>query len=208
GHFMAGGDVKLMHQRLAMDRAERYRQILEGIHVLHLPIFAIRRMGKPVIASVEGAAAGFGLGLLAACDLAIAAEPARFAVSGVNLGLFCSTPMVALSRNLPRKPAMELLLTGEFIDATTALRLGLLNQVVPPAELDAATDALAGRIASKSPAAVALGKRLFYRQLEVGLEEAYRLATEAMAANLVTEDARAGIDAFVDKRPMPEWKGR
>lgn len=171
-------------------------------------MLTITRLPQPVIARVHGTCTAAGTQLVAACDLAVAAETARFAVSGVNLGLFCSTPMVALSRNLPRKAAMELLLTGEFIDAAAALRLGLLNRVVADAELDSATDALALRIAGQSPAAVAFGKQLFYRQLEAGLEEAYKLATETMSRNLMAEDARAGIDAFIGKRPMPEWTGR
>lgn len=171
-------------------------------------MLAITRIPQPVIARVHGTCTAAGTQLVAACDLAVAAETARFAVSGVNLGLFCSTPMVALSRNLPRKAAMELLLTGEFIDAAKALQLGLLNRVVPLADLDTATDALALRIAGQSPAAVAFGKQLFYRQLEAGLAEAYKLATETMAQNLMAEDARAGIDAFIGKRPMPEWTGR
>lgn len=171
-------------------------------------MLTITRLPQPVIARVHGTCTAAGTQLVAACDLAVAADTARFAVSGVNLGLFCSTPMVALSRNLPRKPAMELLLTGEFIDAATALRLGLVNRIAAAADLDAATDALALRIAGQSPAAVAFGKQLFYRQLEAGLEEAYRLATETMSRNLMSEDARAGIDAFIGKRPMPEWTGR
>jgi Enoyl-CoA hydratase/carnithine racemase len=171
-------------------------------------MLTITRLPQPVIARVHGTCTAAGTQLVAACDLAVAAEAARFAVSGVNLGLFCSTPMVALSRNLPRKAAMELLLTGEFIDAAAALRLGLVNRVVADTQLDAATEALALRIAGQSPAAVAFGKQLFYRQLEAGLEEAYRLATETMSRNLMAEDARAGIDAFIGKRPMPDWTGR
>ncbi len=171
-------------------------------------MLTITRIPQPVIARVHSMCTAAGTQLVAACDLAVAAENARFAVSGVNLGLFCSTPMVALSRNLPRKAAMELLLTGEFIDAATALQLGLLNRVVPIAELDTATDALAQRIAGQSPAAIAFGKQLFYRQLEAGLEEAYRMATETISRNLMSDDAQAGIDAFIQKRPMPEWMGQ
>jgi enoyl-CoA hydratase/carnithine racemase len=171
-------------------------------------MLGIARIPQPVIARVHGVATAAGCQLVASCDLAVAAEGARFAVSGVNLGLFCSTPMVALSRNLGRKQAMELLLTGEFIDAPTAERWGLVNRVVPADGLDAAVAALAASVASKSPAAVALGKRLFYTQLEAGIEAAYELASETMACNMRTHDAQAGIDAFLTKQPMPEWSGR
>ncbi len=171
-------------------------------------MLAVTRLPQPVIACVNGTCTAAGTQLVAACDLAVATDTARFAVSGINLGLFCSTPMVALTRNIPRKAAMEMLLTGEFIDAATALRLGLLNRVAAEAELDAVTEALAVRIARQSPAAIALGKQLFYRQIEAGIEAAYSLATETMARNLIGEDARAGIEAFIAKRPMPEWSGR
>ena len=171
-------------------------------------MLAIARLSKPVIARVHGTAAAAGCQIVASCDLAVASEEARFATSGVNVGLFCATPMVALTRNVPRKQAMEMLLTGDFIDAATALRTGLVNRVVPPAELDAAVADLAQKIASKSAAAVAFGKRLFYRQLEAGLDAAYALATETMACNMTAEDARAGIGAFVEKKPMPPWKNK
>ncbi len=170
-------------------------------------MLAIVRIPQPVIAKVHGVATAAGCQLVASCDLAVAAEGARFAVSGVNLGLFCSTPMVALSRNLPRKRAMEMLLTGEFVDAATAERWGLLNRVVPADRLDAAVGELAASVAAKSPAAVALGKRLFYKQLEAGIEAAYELASETMACNMRTRDAQDGIDAFLAKQPMPEWTG-
>jgi enoyl-CoA hydratase/carnithine racemase len=171
-------------------------------------MLTIARIPQPVIARVHGVATAAGCQLVASCDLAVAVETARFAVSGVNLGLFCSTPMVALSRNVGRKQAMELLLTGEFIDAQTAERWGLVNRVVPADQLDAAVAALAASVASKSPAAVALGKQLFYKQLEVGIEEAYALASDVMACNMRAQDAQAGIDAFLAKQPMPEWTGR
>jgi enoyl-CoA hydratase/carnithine racemase len=171
-------------------------------------MLAITRIPPPVIARVHGIATAAGCQLVAMCDLAVAAEEARFATSGVNLGLFCSTPMVALTRNLPRKQAMEMLLTGDFIDAETALRYGLVNRVVPAGDLDEAVAELAGKVAGKSPAAVAFGKRLFYRQIEAGIEEAYALAADTMAGNMMTEDARDGIDAFMEKRPAPEWKDR
>jgi enoyl-CoA hydratase/carnithine racemase len=169
---------------------------------------AITRIPQPVIARVHGIATAAGCQLVAACDLAVATETARFAVSGVNLGLFCSTPMVALSRNVPRKQAMEMLLTGDFIDAQTALAWGLVNRVVAADALEGATQALAQAIAGKSPAAIAFGKQLFYRQLEASLDVAYQMAAETMTCNMLTEDAQAGIDAFIAKRPLPDWKGR
>ncbi len=171
-------------------------------------MLAIARIPQPVIAKVHGIATAAGCQLVAACDLAVASADTRFAVSGVNLGLFCSTPMVALSRNLPRKQAMEMLLTGDFIDARTALAYGLINRVVPKEDLDACAAALAATIAGKSPAAIAFGKRLFYTQLEAGLAAAYALASETMACNMMTDDATAGIDAFLGKKQMPEWTGR
>jgi enoyl-CoA hydratase/carnithine racemase len=200
--FCAGHDLKEMRN----DPSPEVTRALfaQCSHVM----LSIIRLSKPVIARVHGIATAAGCQLVATCDLAIAAEHARFAVSGVNLGLFCSTPMVALSRNLPRKQAMEMLLTGDFIDAGTALQYGLVNRVVPADQLDAAIAALAGKIAGKSPAAVALGKRLFYLQLEKGLAAAYAEAGETMACNMMLEDAQGGIDAFIAKQPMPEWKGR
>lgn len=200
--FCAGHDLEEMR---ADPRPEAMRALFRLCADVML---AIVRLPKPVIARVHGVATAAGCQLVATCDLAVAAESARFAVSGVNLGLFCSTPMVALTRNLPRKPAMEMLLTGNFVDATTALQWGLVNRVVPMDALDTATAELAASVASKSPAAIALGKKLFYHQLEAGIEEAYRLASETMTCNMALDDARAGIDAFVGKRPMPTWTGR
>ena len=164
----------------------------------------INRLPQPVIAQVHGIATAAGCQLVASCDLAVAAEDARFATSGINLGFFCGTPGVAVSRNLPRKQALELLLTGSFLDAQTALARGLVNQVVPAAELAERTDALARTIAAKLPAAVQGGKRLFYAQLEVGLDEAYQMATESMICNLAEPDTQEGIAAFIEKRP-PRW---
>lgn len=165
-------------------------------------------IAKPIIARVHGVATAAGCQLVATADLAVAVETARFAVSGVNLGLFCSTPMVALTRNLPRKQAMEMLMTGNFIDARTALQYGLVNRVVPADQLDAAVGELAASIAAKSPAAIAFGKRLFYAQLEAAAARAYELAAATMTDNLMTEDAALGMDAFLAKQPMPAWKGR
>lgn len=161
---------------------------------------------KPVIAAVEGTATAAGCQLVATCDLAVAAEEAGFCTPGVNIGLFCSTPMVALSRNIPRKRAMEMLLTGEMLPAAKAAEYGLVNRVVPKAEtLDEAV-AIARKIADKSPATVAIGKRAFYEQIEMGLAEAYQYAAKVMTENMMARDAAEGINAFLEKR-KPEWKG-
>ncbi len=199
--FCAGHDLKEMRsdpskefQRALFDQCSRVMTTLVSIP-------------QPVIARVHGIATAAGCQLVATCDLAVASENARFAVSGVNLGLFCSTPSVALARNLGRKQAMEMLLTGDFIDAKTALERGLVNRVVAPEQLDAEVGKLAGAILAKTPVAIGIGKRLFYQQLEQGLAGAYALASEAMACNMVSEDAKEGIDAFIDKR-KPEWRGR
>jgi enoyl-CoA hydratase/carnithine racemase len=162
-------------------------------------MMTIQRQPQPVIARVQGVATAAGCQLVAMCDLAVAADSARFAVSGINLGLFCATPSVALSRNVPRKAALEMLLTGEFVDAATARELGLINRVVPPADLDQAVGDLCAAITAKSAEAVAVGKALFYRQLECGIEEAYALAGEVMACNATYADARAGIGRFTRK---------
>ncbi len=145
--------------------------------------------------------------LATACDLIVCSEDARFATSGINVGLFCSTPGVAVSRNVGRKQAMEMLLTGDFIDARTALERGLVNRVVPADGLDAEVKRLTDAIVSKTPVAIRSGKQMFYRQLELGLAEAYELATEVIACDMMSEDAQEGIDAFIEKRP-PEWRGR
>lgn len=169
-------------------------------------MLAITRLAKPVIARVHGVATAAGCQLAATCDLAVAAETARFATPGVNIGLFCSTPMVALSRAVGRKVAMEMLLTGDLIPAARAREIGLVNRVVPDAELDDAVAALAAQIAGKSPLTLAIGKEAFYRQSEMGLEEAYRYASEVMVRNMMARDAAEGIDAFLAKRP-PVWTG-
>jgi len=160
-------------------------------------MMAIGAARAPVIARVQGAAVAAGCQLAASCDLAYAAQEARFAVSGINLGLFCSTPGVALGRAVGRKAAAEMLLTGTFIDAARAQDLGLINRAVPAAELDAVVDAAANAIATKAPEAIALGKSVFRRQLEAPLAEAYAIASRAMAENLGFESAAAGIDAFM-----------
>jgi enoyl-CoA hydratase/carnithine racemase len=167
---------------------------------------SIVQLPKPVIARVHGVATAAGCQLVASCDLAVAAADARFATPGVNLGLFCSTPMVALSRNVTRKQALEMLLTGELIDAETAQRFGLVNRVVPAADLERATGELAATIAAKSPLTVKIGKEAFYRQLELGLSEAYDYASAVMTQNMLARDAEEGIDAFLEKR-RPKWQG-
>jgi enoyl-CoA hydratase/carnithine racemase len=162
---------------------------------------------QPVIAQVHGIATAAGCQLVASCDLVVAAEEARFATPGVKVGLFCSTPMVALSRAVGRKKAMEMLLTGEFISAREALDAGLVNRVVPSAELAAATRALAEQIAAASPLVVGIGKQAFYRQIDLPLHEAYSYTSEVMVANAALEDAQEGMCAFLEKR-RPVWQGR
>ncbi len=159
---------------------------------------------KPVIAEIAGLASAAGCQLVASCDLAICADTAGFCTPGVNIGLFCSTPMVALSRNVPRKQALEMLLTGEVIKADEARRIGLVNRVVSPNELTAATDDLARRIAAKSQAIVKIGKQAFYRQLEMPLTEAYAYTARVMTENLLARDADEGLSAFLGKR-QPQW---
>ena len=170
-------------------------------------MMAIHRLPQPVIAQVHGIATAAGCQLVAACDLAIASEDARFATPGVRIGLFCSTPMVEVSRSVGRKRALEMLLTGELIDAPTAADWGLINRVVPLAELSEQTLALANHISSASSHTIAVGKGAFYEQLDRALPEAYEQTSEVMAANTVSHDAREGIGAFLGKRE-PRWRGR
>jgi enoyl-CoA hydratase/carnithine racemase len=165
----------------------------------------LTQIPQPVIARVHGAAAAAGCQLVSMCDLAVAVDSAKFGLSGINAGIFCSTPAVGVARNVARKRAMEMLLTGELVDARTALDWGLVNRVVPAAELDGTVATLARTIARKSAAAVALGKRAFYAQVEQGLAGAYDLAGEAMACNMLDPDASEGIDAFLGKRE-PRWR--
>ncbi|MFN2361362.1 MAG: enoyl-CoA hydratase [Marinobacter sp.] len=167
----------------------------------------IVNLPKPVIARVAGVATAAGCQLVASCDLAVAADTARFATPGVNIGLFCSTPMVALSRNVSRKQAMEMLLTGEMIGAAKAERIGLVNQVVDEQELDEAVSRLATTIAGKSGYTLRIGKEAFYRQLEMGLADAYDYTSEVMANNMQAADAQEGICAFLEKR-KPDWKDK
>ncbi len=170
-------------------------------------MLTITRLPKPVIARVQGVATAAGCQLVATCDLAVALSAARFATPGVNIGLFCSTPMVALSRAVGRKRATEMLLTGEAVTAEKAKVLGLVNRVVAPELLEHATADLAREIAAKSPLVLAIGKEAFYRQLELGLDQAYAFAAEVMTRNMLSQDAEEGIDAFLEKRP-PNWRGR
>ena len=200
--FCGGHDLKEM-------RANPGRQAYEALFSqCSRLMMSIVRLPQPVIARVHAVAAAAGCQLVATCDLAVASESARFAVNGVNIGLFCSTPMVALTRAIPRKPALEMLLTGELVDARTALSYGLVNRVAPDDQLDAAVAELAGKIIAKSPYALKVGKEAFYRQAELGLDDAYAYASEVMTTNMLARDAEAGIDAFIAKRPMPEWQGR
>jgi enoyl-CoA hydratase/carnithine racemase len=192
--FCAGHDLTEMGPDVD---EEQLRSLFAACTELML---TIRRIPQAVIARVHGVATAAGCQLVAMCDLAIASSDARFAVSGINLGLFCSTPAVALSRNLLPKPALEMLLTGEFIDAQTALRLGLVNRVVSPELLDTEVERLGMSIASKSPRAIAAGKRLFYEQRDLPIDAAYALAVDVMARNAVTPEAREGIARFVRRQ--------
>jgi len=166
---------------------------------------AIRDLPQPVIAAPHGIATAAGCQLVATCDLALAAEGTRFGVNGVNIGLFCSTPMVALSRNIPRKAAFEMLTTGRFIEAPEAEKLGLINWVVPHADLDAAVFSLAQSIAEKLGTVVKIGKQAFYRQLELGLDDAYAFTGDVMVENMLYRETEEGISAFLEKRP-PNWQ--
>ena len=199
--FCAGHDLRELRSK--PERAA-YQATFELCSQL---MTSIVRLPKPVIARVHGVATAAGCQLVASCDLAVAAETARFATPGVNIGLFCSTPMVALSRAVGRKAAMEMLLTGELISADRAREIGLVNRVVPGAGLRAAVDALAAEIAGKSAFTVAIGKEAFYRQAELDLAAAYRFAAEVMTTNMLAADAGEGIDAFLAKRP-PVWQDR
>ena len=196
--FCAGHDLKEMRAEPSQARYEAL--FAQCAHMM----LSLQRLPVPVIARVQGLATAAGCQLVAACDLAVAASTARFAVSGVNLGLFCSSPSVALSRNLLAKPAFEMLVTGEFVSADEARVRGHVNRVAEPAALDAAVEALVAAIVAKPRVAIAMGKRLFYRQLEQGVEAAYADAGLTMACNMMDEAALEGVQAFIDKRP-PAW---
>jgi enoyl-CoA hydratase/carnithine racemase len=197
--FCAGHDLREMR---ANPSEEYYRKLFAQCSAMML---TIQNMPQPVIARVQGIATAAGCQLVSMCDLAVAADDARFAVSGINYGLFCSTPSVGLSRNVLRKQAMEMLLTGDFIDASTAVARGLINHAVPAAELDATIAALCTKITDKPQVAVTLGKQMFYKQLEQGIAAAYDLAGATMACNMMDEAALEGFQAFIEKR-APSWK--
>lgn len=203
--FCAGHDLKeLRAHRADADGGRAFYDLT--MRTCSRLMQAIVACPKPVIAAVHATATAAGCQLVATCDLAVAADTARFCTPGVNIGLFCSTPMVALSRNVPRKRAMEMLLLGDMITAADAAQWGLVNQVVPETEVIEAALAMARRIAARSPATVAIGKRAFYEQIEMPLAEAYDHAAAVMVHNMMLADAEEGIAAFLDRRE-PEWKG-
>jgi len=199
--FCAGHDLKEMRAKPSLDYYQRlFAQCSEMM-------LSVQRLPVPVIARVQGIATAAGCQLVAMCDLAVASSTAKFAVSGVNLGLFCSAPGVALSRNVLRKAAFEMLVTGEFISAEEAKMRGLINRVAEPEQLDAEVEKLVTSIISKPRVAVAMGKELFYRQIELGIGAAYEVAGQTMACNMMDEAALEGVQAFIDKRP-PRWSQR
>jgi len=200
--FCAGHDLKEMRARRD---ADYYRALFAKCGRM---MQAITSLPQPVIARVQGLATAAGCQLVATCDLAVASDQARFATSGINVGLFCSTPAVAVSRNVGRKASFEMLMTGEFISAEEAVGRGLVNKTAAPEALDGAVAALAGKILAKSPLAVRMGKAMFYKQIELGLGAAYDYAGEVMACNMMADDVAAGIDAFTAKAPPPKWQGR
>jgi enoyl-CoA hydratase/carnithine racemase len=196
--FCAGHDLKEMRAQPSLDYYQRLFAQCSRM------MMSIQKLPVPVIARVQGLATAAGCQLVAMCDLAVASSEARFAVSGVNLGLFCSTPSVALARNLSRKAVFEMLVTGEFISADEAKAKGLVNRVAPPPQLDAAVEALVASIVAKPRVAVAAGKALFYRQIETGIAAAYEDAQQTMACNMMDASALEGVQAFIDKR-QPDW---
>jgi enoyl-CoA hydratase/carnithine racemase len=204
--FSAGHDLKeLTGHRSDPDGGRSYtKQTMDSCSAL---MHAIMRLPQPVIAAVEGTATAAGCQLVATCDMAVASTSAKFCTPGVHIGLFCSTPMVALTRNVGRKHAMEMLLTGEMISGEDAFRIGLVNRVVSPGAAREEAIKLARKIAAKSAAAVKFGKEAFYRQLEMNVADAYRYAAEVMVENMLAADAKEGISAFIEKRP-PEWEDR
>jgi enoyl-CoA hydratase/carnithine racemase len=199
--FCAGHDLKQMR---AQPSADYYRALFDRCGRMML---AVQKLDVPVIARVHGIATAAGCQLVAICDLAVADHAARFAVSGVNVGLFCSTPSVTLSRNVGRKAAFEMLVTGEFIGAEEARDKGLVNRVASTDQLDAEVEALVASIVAKPKLALAMGKQLFYRQLEVGIEAALTDASQTMACNMMDESALEGVQAFIEKRPA-NWAQR
>ncbi len=202
--FCAGHDLKEMTAgRQAKDGGKAYFADLFGR--CGKVMMAIRALPQPVIAEAHGIATAAGCQLVASCDMAVAAEGTRFGVNGVNIGLFCSTPMVALSRNIPRKQAFEMLTTGEFITSERALELGLINRIVPHDQLTEATNTLAETVAAKLGAVVRIGKEAFYNQLEMPLDQAYAYTGSVMVENMLFRDTAEGISAFIEKRP-PDWE--
>lgn len=206
-HFCAGHNLKEMsaHRQDQDGGFQYFQDLFASCSAMMLRVV---RLPQPVVAEVKGIATAAGCQLVASCDLAVASDDARFATSGVNIGLFCSTPMVALSRNIARKQAMEMLLLGEFLPAEKMADMGMVNRVVPLDKLEATSMQLARMIADKSPAAIKIGKRAFYEQAEMPLEEAYAYAGRVMAENMMAKDAEAGIGAFTRKEKMPEWEGK
>ncbi len=205
-HFCAGHNLKEMTARRAdADGGSGYFNDLFA--TCSKMMLSIVNLPQPVIAEVQGIATAAGCQLVATCDLAVAADDARFATSGVNIGLFCSTPMVALSRNVTRKQAMEMLLLGEFVPASRAAEIGLINKAVPRESLAETTLGIARTIVGKAPVAIKIGKEAFYKQSEMELSEAYAYTGAAMAENMMARDTKAGIDAFIAKEPMPDWTG-
>jgi len=204
--FSAGHDMKeLTARRSDADRGRAY--FAEIMNACSAMMQAVVNLPKPVVAAVQGIATAAGCQLVASCDLAVASEAAGFATPGVDIGLFCSTPMVALSRNVPRKQAMEMLLTGEPVSAERAREIGLVNRVVPAGTERDAAIALAQQVALKSAYTVKLGKAAFYRQVEMSLADAYRYAAEVMTENMMARDAEEGIGAFIEKRE-PKWQDK
>lgn len=198
--FCSGHDLK----ELRSDNSRTFQELI--FDTCCALMNRVTQLPQPVIAKVHGIATAAGCQLVATCDLAVATDDARFATPGVNIGLFCSTPMVALSRNISRKHAMEMLLTGDMLDASTAADWGLINRAVPAEELGEATDTLARKVASKSPHVLKIGKRAFYEQLDMDLLGAYRHTAQVMTENMMAKDAAEGIDAFLEKR-TPVWSG-
>lgn len=205
-HFCAGHNLKEMTAR-RNDADGGFQYFQDLFATCASMMMQITRLPQPVIAEVKGIATAAGCQLVATCDLAVASDDARFATSGVNIGLFCSTPMVALSRNVPRKRAIEMLLLGDFLPAAQVADMGLVNRVVARADLERTAEDMARQIADKSPAAVKIGKEAFYAQANMSLEDAYAYTGRVMAENMMAKDAEAGIGAFIAKEPMPDWTG-
>ncbi|NQU62299.1 MAG: enoyl-CoA hydratase [Rhodospirillales bacterium] len=200
--FCAGHDIKEMMDDPGPDKMQA---IFDQCSRL---MMSLTKLPQPVIARVHGIATAAGCQLVAQCDLAVAASDVKFATSGINYGLYCGTPSVPVTRNLPRKQAMEMLLTGEFIDAETAKNYGLINRIADPEKLDDAVLELAKSVAAQGPAFIAAGKKLFYSQIENGLAGAYEEATKMMVENMQRDDAQQGLNAFIEKRGTPDWEDR